>query len=239
MGRDIVRAIYHYANLDESPLSLPSTQRPPSFENGIIDRPSVSTATSTRSSFGDEDLLCHGSNHSGTSVEILKMEGGSLVDDGGGFDTSTGLRVTEANSDFLVQPLLKSTVYSLDAIASAYRDHPLKMKDDQRLIRLKCEISIRRALRMDCPACVTDSVNEIQLPPEEEPDPVGEGDDGSDSDPRSVTHTHPLNPSIPFNTHQYPSLHSITTHYNTTQHKTTHLTIPLNTPYQHTLSTPY
>ena len=227
MGRDIVRAIYYYANLDESPLSLPSTQRPSSFENGIIagniaDRPPISSSmmndirlsaaaataatfvagsvssresggegTSTRSSFGDDDLLCHSSNHSNSTVGILKS-GSSGGEDGegpqlrgNGSDGPSGLRIVEANADFLIQPLLKPTIYSMDAITTAYRDHSLKMKDDHRLIRLKCEITIRRALRMDCPACVTDSTyaHEIQLPPEEEPDPVDEGEDGSDSDP--------------------------------------------------------
>jgi hypothetical protein len=95
------------------------------------------------------------------------------------------VRITEAGADALTQPLLRPSVYSSDAIAAAYRDHSLKMKDDGRMLRLKCEIALRRALRMDCPKCVADSAaaGEVQLPPEDEPDADGSGDDGSDSEP--------------------------------------------------------
>ena len=71
----------------------------------------------------------------------------------------TRVRIQPVGSEMLTQPLLKPTVYSMDALVIACRDqlqpgqlgHLGKMKGNQshqRWLRLKCEMAIRRALKM-------------------------------------------------------------------------------------------
>ena len=66
----------------------------------------------------------------------------------------TRVRVQPVGAEMLTQPLLKPTVYSVEAIATACRDQLVKMKVDQpnRWLRLICEVAIRRALKMVPPS---------------------------------------------------------------------------------------
>jgi hypothetical protein len=120
----------------------------------------------------------------GGSGEDLRQALLRRVESGAAFPLR--VRVLEVGADTLTQPLLKPTVFAPDAIAAAYQQYPWKMKSEGRMLRLKCEVALRRALRMECPSVVAEraAAGDVALPAEEEPEPEADGSDGgSDSEP--------------------------------------------------------